>query len=57
MPHTKKNFNSDNMHVGLNVSALLWNGGYTNNHQFGLTVDYKKLIYSIINYFLKLQHQ
>ena len=45
MPHIKKNFNIDNIHVGLKVSALLWNGGYTNNNQFGLTVDCKKLIY------------
>ena len=31
---------------------MLWNGGYTQNNQFGLTVDYKKMIRSIIDYFL-----
>lgn len=29
--------------VGINVSGLLYNGGYTNNNQFGLTLDYAKL--------------
>ena len=32
------------IHVGLNVSGLLYNGGYTRNNQFGLTVDYKALV-------------
>lgn len=29
-------------HIGLNISALLWNGGYTGKNQFSLNVDYKK---------------
>ncbi|MBT9489736.1 MAG: polysaccharide pyruvyl transferase family protein [Rubrivivax sp.] len=32
------------LHVGLNVSGLLYNGGYSRNNQFGLTVDYPALI-------------
>ncbi|WP_269453408.1 polysaccharide pyruvyl transferase family protein [Microlunatus phosphovorus] len=28
--------------VGVNVSGLLWNGGYTKNNQFGLLTDYRK---------------
>lgn len=28
-------------HIGLNISALLWNGGYTGNNQFSLRTDYK----------------
>jgi colanic acid/amylovoran biosynthesis protein len=32
------------IHVGLNVSGLLYNGGYTRNNQFGLTVDYRRLV-------------
>lgn len=27
--------------VGLNVSGLLWNGGYTKDNQFGLQTDYR----------------
>lgn len=30
--------------VGLNVSGLLYNGGYTRNNQFGLKLDYKEFI-------------
>ena len=52
MPYKKKEFNSDSIHVGLNVSALLWYGGYTRNNQFGLKVDYPLLIHSVIDYFL-----
>lgn len=52
MPYKKKEFDFDYIHVGLNVSALLWHGGYTRNNQFGLKVDYPSLIRSIIDYFL-----
>lgn len=52
MPYRQMKFNDDFIHVGLNISALLWNGGYTQNNQFGLTVDYKKTIRLIIDYFL-----
>lgn len=34
--------------VGLNVSGLLMNGGYTGKNMFGLTVDYPGLIRSLI---------
>lgn len=54
MPYHKKQFDSQFIHVGLNVSALLWNGGYTRNNQFGLTVDYQQLVCEIIEYFLAL---
>lgn len=39
--------------VGINVSALLWNGGYSGNNQFSLKVDYKKLIHKVIDFFLE----
>lgn len=52
LPYTKKEFSKDYIHVGLNVSALLWHGGYTNNNQFGLKIDYQQTIRSIIDYFL-----
>ncbi len=39
--------------VGLNVSALLFNGGYTGNNMFGLQSDYGELIYGIIETLLK----
>ena len=34
--------------VGINVSGLLWHGGYTQNNQFNLSVDYQALVISII---------
>ena len=38
--------------VGLNVSGLLMNGGYTQSNQFGLSIDYPVLIREIISWFL-----
>lgn len=39
--------------VGLNVSGLLFNGGYTRENMFGLKTDYRELIYDIIEMLLK----
>ena len=36
------------LQVGLNVSGLLMNGGYTRNNMFGLTVDYPALMRGVI---------
>lgn len=52
LPYKKIELEKEYTHIGLNLSALLWNGGYTNNNQFGLACDYKKLNKSIIDYFL-----
>ncbi|MCA5014097.1 MULTISPECIES: polysaccharide pyruvyl transferase family protein [unclassified Enterococcus] len=40
----------DKLNIGINVSQLLWVGGYTQENQFGLTIDYKTYIYSIIEW-------
>jgi polysaccharide pyruvyl transferase WcaK-like protein len=39
--------------VGLNVSGLLWMGGYSRQNMFGLKVDYRKLIIRIIDYYVR----
>jgi polysaccharide pyruvyl transferase WcaK-like protein len=39
--------------VGLNISGLLFNGGYTRDNMFGLKTDYQQLIYKIIELLLK----
>lgn len=52
LPYMKTPFCKDFVHVGLNVSALLWHGGYTRDNQFGLTADYKKTVQRIIDFFL-----
>lgn len=54
LPYNKIGFNKDNVHVGLNVSGLLWNGGYTPDNQFGLKADYQQTIRGIIDYFLSI---
>lgn len=56
MPYKKREFDRNFIHVGLNVSALLWNGGYTRDNQFGLKVDYPSLVRSIIDHFLSLSN-
>lgn len=53
LPFAKYNFAKDKIHVGVNVSALLWNGGYTRNNQFRLKSNYKCLITKIINNILQ----
>ena len=37
--------------VGLNVSGLLWHGGYSGANQFGLTVDYPRFVKETIQAF------
>jgi colanic acid/amylovoran biosynthesis protein len=34
--------------VGINVSGLLYRGGYTNNNMFGLCLDYRALVHEMI---------
>lgn len=54
LPYEKIIQNNDFIHVGLNVSALLWAGGYTRNNQFELKCNYKTLVISIIRKFLSI---
>ena len=56
LPYNKIEFSKDEIHVGLNISGLLWNGGYTHDNQFGLKADYQHLVRSIICYFLSKDH-
>ena len=39
--------------VGLNISGLLFNGGYTQENMFGLKTNYRELIYSVVDYLMK----
>jgi colanic acid/amylovoran biosynthesis protein len=38
--------------VGLNVSGLLFHGGYTHNNMFGLQTDYRHLVYELIDFLI-----
>lgn len=54
MPFEKDIISYDYINIGLNISALLWHGGYTRDNQFNLVVDYQCLIRGIIDYFLSI---
>ena len=42
LPYQRKEFPSDKIKVGVNVSGLLFNGGYSKNNMFGLAFDYRQ---------------
>ncbi len=43
---------SGKVRVGLNVSGLLYSGGYEGANQFGLSIDYRALVNALIQYWL-----
>lgn len=52
LPHARPGPRGDGkVRVGLNVSGLLFNGGYTQSNQFGLKGDYPALIRQILAWF------
>lgn len=56
LPYHKIEQEPSFIHVGINISALLWYGGYTRNNQFGLKCNYKNLVTEIIDYFLGIDN-
>lgn len=48
LPYTKQVFDTSKYHVGINISALLWYGGYTQDNQFKLESEYKETVLCII---------
>ena len=42
---------SNKFSLGVNVSGLLWKGGYNSDNQFGLTVDYQEYIENLISHY------
>lgn len=48
LPYKMSNNKSDKFKIGINISGLLWSGGYTMNNQFDLSVDYKKYCIKLI---------
>lgn len=53
LPYETIKQDANYVHVGINISALLWNGGYTRDNQFGLKCDYQALVRQLIDCFLK----
>ena len=54
LPFTTTPKTSELTQVGINVSGLLFNGGYTGNNQFGLSIDYADVIRQVLGYFTAL---
>ncbi|OBU27814.1 polysaccharide pyruvyl transferase family protein [Photobacterium kishitanii] len=50
LPYQKEE--SKPMSVGINVSALLYNGGYTGDNQFNLKLNYSEFVSELIEYYL-----
>lgn len=44
---------STNEKIGINVSGLLYRGGFTHNNQFEMTIDYPLLIQRLIEHLMK----
>ena len=49
------NRKKDSIMVGLNISGLLFNGGYTQANMFGLKTNYRELINSIVDFLMKYE--
>lgn len=43
----------DSIVIGLNISGLLFNGGYTKDNMFGLKTNYRELIYGVVDFLMK----
>lgn len=53
LPFERKKFADDGrVRVGINVSGLLFNGGYTGNNQFALKLDYPAAIRKLLKEFI-----
>lgn len=52
LPCSDNEYEIDNnyFNLGINVSALLWNGGYKGNNDFNLELNYKEYVREIILY-------
>lgn len=53
LPFKKINFSKKEIHVGLNVSGLLWNGGYEGKNDYNLHENYPDVIRQLINFLLE----
>ena len=51
LPYESSKYGSEKIRVGVNISGLLWEGGYTRDNQFGLKADYRQTTLSVLDYF------
>ncbi|MCK4818973.1 polysaccharide pyruvyl transferase family protein, partial [bacterium] len=52
---SEKHDDNGRIRVGINVSGLLYNGGYTQGNQFELKANYPELCHTIINFFIAMK--
>lgn len=49
LPYNRKDcLQKERINVGINISGLLWKGGFSTDNQFGLSVDYQKYTREIL---------
>lgn len=56
LPYDKKMYNFDDKEqrkIGINISGLLYKGGFHSKNQFNLSINYKEYIDKIIKYFIE----
>ena len=56
LPYTKKEFEGDKFKIGLNVSGLLYNGGFKGENYFNLSFSYKNFIRRLIDKLVKIDN-
>lgn len=50
LPYHREEPQEHPLQVGINVSGLLWNGGYTKDNQFGLRTDYQQYCMELVRW-------
>jgi polysaccharide pyruvyl transferase WcaK-like protein len=53
LTYQKPETSAGSLRVGLNVSGLLFSGGYTGDNQFHLSVDYRELVTRLVRHWLR----
>lgn len=53
LPYKRSNADSSVIRIGINVSGLLFSGGYDGRNRLGLSVDYPRLMEDCCQYFLE----
>ena len=48
LPYEKVVFKNNGLQIGINISGLLYRGGYNEKNYFGLNFEYKKFIISLV---------
>lgn len=50
LPYTKQSTYCEKIKIGINVSGLLWDGGFSESNQFGLKTNYREYIVELLSY-------